>query len=294
MLSSLFLVILAVSSNGTTNLVRNPSFEDGEGYQPDHWSRLDRLTSFWAVHQPEEKIDPKSLKESGGPPPSGRYLRINTDILLSQYEARQKQLDVDPEAPPPEPLPVNPPGYDTVGGTKGAAVWSDPVPVERDAYYNISAWVKGTWAQGDDDFAPKIFVKGYAGFGEKGEYREVVRKYLNCRADKGRGWQWFTWRRPFSPGRLVKNAEVEYVRLEVFCYWPRYVYGFDDIRFFEVPEPPAEMKSALEKDREGKHGTAVNSDEQEWLPPPVDKQQPSGPEMEDPEGLEELMDITDL
>lgn len=274
------------------NLVKNPGFEEGRGWQPDNWTRLDRLTSFWSRHTSKDKVDLESLKQSGGKPPGGRYLLINTDIHLSQYEERQKELDGNPNAAPPEPKPVKPPGYDTVGGTKGVAIFSDPIPVKPDAYYNVSCWCKGTWAMGDDDFAPKIFVKGYAKFGEEGEYREVVRKYLNCRADSKKGWQWFTWRRPFAPVKLVKTAKVEYVRLKIFCYWPRYEYGWDDIRFFEVPEPAEEIKSALEKDREGKHGTAVNPQEEEWLvPTPPGKDEKKGPEKEAPEGLEQLLDI---
>lgn len=284
------LLIIAVALEQPVNLLKNPGFEEGAAWQPANWSRLDRLTAFWRTHGAADKVDAESLRLSGAPAPAGKYLLINTRVLLSQYEARQKELTANPDAPPPEPLPVKPPGYDAVGGSKGVAIWSDPVPVEPDKYYNISCWCKGTWAQADDDFAPKIFVKGYAKFGEAGQYKEVVRKYLNCRADSNKGWQWFTWRRPFSPGRLVKNAKVEYVRLEIFCYWPLYEYGYDDIRFFEVPEPPDAQKSPQERDREGKHGTAVNPDEEVWLEPAAPEAQQKPP-AEPPEGLAELLEL---
>lgn len=287
----LFVLVLAAVAE-PLNLVKNPDFEAGEGWQPANWSRLDRLTSFWRTHEASEKVAPEGLRLSAGPPPAGKYLFINTKVLLSQYEARQKELDADPNAPPPAPLPVNPPGYDTVGGTKGVAIWSDPIPVDTAKYYNISCWCKGIWAQADDDFAPKIFVKGYAKFGKTGEYKEVVRKYLNCRPDSAKGWQWFTWSRPFAPGRLVKNATVEYVRLEVFCYWPLYEYGFDKIRFFEVPEPPEALKSPLETDREGKHGTAVSPGEEVWLSPALTSQA-NTPPAGIPEGLSELLQLLD-
>ncbi|MBN1809868.1 MAG: hypothetical protein JW909_12445 [Planctomycetes bacterium] len=274
------------------NLVANSSFEQGSGWQPANWSRMDRLSSFWEqAPSGREKIDPESLKAAGGRSPSGRYLRIDTDVLLSQYEDRRKELDRNPSAAPPARLPVKPPGYDTVGGTSGVAVRSDPIPIDPEAYYNVAAWCKGTWEKGADfDFMPMIFVKGYTSNGPGGREREVVRKYLACRAYDSKGWQYFTWQRAFAPGKLRKDVKVEYVRLVVFCYWPRHSYGFDDIRFFRVPEPPDSEKSRLETDREGKHGTAVNPDEEEeWLPSPrpADDKKKSVP-AEDPEGFDAL------
>ncbi|HHN46690.1 MAG TPA: hypothetical protein ENN09_04540 [Planctomycetes bacterium] len=276
------------------NLVRNGTFEGGTGWQPAGWSRLDRLTSFWADMKAGEKIDPPGIERAAGSLPSGKYLLIDTDVLLSQYEARRDELDANPNAPPPQKTPVKPPGFDTVGGTYGVAVRSDPITIDPEGYYNISAWCKGVWVKtADTDFMPMIFVKAYTSEGAGGREREVARKYLACRADEDKGWQFFTWRRPFAPGRLRKDVKVEYVRLIVFCYWPRHLYGFDDIRFFRVPEPPEEEKSPLEKDPEGKHGTAVKGGEDEdWLPPPVpgSSGKPAKP-AEPPEDFEALREL---
>ena len=279
------------------NLVQNGHFELGKDWQPASWSRLDRLTSFWNEAVPGKKnINPDSVVKSGEQIPSGRYLLIDTDVLLSQYQERQEELDKNPNAGPPVKIPVKPPGYDSVGGTYGVAVRSDPIPIEQDAYYNISAWCKGVWQKNaDGDFMPMVFVKGYSTHGPSGREQEVTRKYLACRADADKGWQFFTWSRPYAPSKLRKDVKVEYVRLVVFCYWPRHEYAFDDIRFFRVPEPPDSEKSPLEKDPEGKHGTAVNpDDDKDWLPPPAEKQPPKDQPDVKPEDYDALKGLIDV
>ena len=151
-----------VSWRDRPNLVPNGGFEKGK-VTPESWERLDGLTTFWSESD------------------FGKCLMMDTNVLLSQYEEWRKAFDLGASAAKaPKKLPPRPPYYDTVGGTCGAHLYSDYIPIKQGPAYRF-----------DVDYRPmggevKVFVKGYAAFaawGDGTEMREVYRAQINLDDD---------------------------------------------------------------------------------------------------------------
>lgn len=200
------------------NLLKNGDFEKGTE-QPEGWERCDRFSTFWV---------------EGGPQP-GRCIKIDTDILLSQWK-QWREAFKNGATNPPEKIPTKPPKYDTVAGTHGVHFYSDWIPVKPDSTYRITADVKGPSVLGGPiEFFPKIFVKGYDLFEDETgkQWREVFRAYLACRT-RTNGKQWERFTRLFHP--TSTTPRVKRMRVILYAYWPPGVYYFDNIRLTEVKD----------------------------------------------------------
>lgn len=187
------------------NLVKNGDFESGDLY-PEAWERPDRLTVFY-------------VKEPSPSHPDNKCIKMDTDVYMSDWERRKKELERNPDATPWMKTPTSGKKYNTIGGNNGVSFYSDPIPVESGTTYTLSLDVKSNQAQG----TPKIFVKGYAL--HKGEMRVIYKTYLNCRL-QGTDWQHFE--QDFNP--TSRTPKVSEMRVMIFPYWPPGDYWFDNIR----------------------------------------------------------------
>ncbi|MGQ9592609.1 MAG: PKD domain-containing protein, partial [Planctomycetota bacterium] len=203
------------------NLLENGDFEKGKGPGPDGWERPDELTTTW-VDAPGRK---------------GRCIRIDTDVLASQYRERRDAIEKalaegkDPP-PPPQRLPTRAPKYDTVAGLDGVSFASREIPIRAGGFYRLSAdaLVEGA-------ASPRVWVKALAEVKSTSGVRERVvwKKALVC---EGAGREWKTFSMTF-PSRGGFPEGVRKLRVELYAYWPPAVYHFDDVRLEEVPRTEA-------------------------------------------------------
>ena len=171
------------------NLVKNPGFERGD-ITPTNWERVNGLTTFW--------VD--------GVSPTGKCLMIDTDVLCSQYDEWMAKFFKGARAgAAPKKLPTKPPKYNTVGGTKGSHLYSDPVPVKPGMTYRFDLDVKAPCGN------CKIFIKGYALIKEKkfgDQEREIYRAPMTLRTHT-KGKEWEHWSRKFHPTQAFAVFDFE-------------------------------------------------------------------------------------
>ena len=153
------------------NLVKNGDLEKGET-SPDNWERVDGLCTFWV----------------GDVSPTGKCVMFDTMVEEPQYKAWRKLFDMGAKAKnAPKKIPPKPPYFSTVGGTVGAHLYSDPVPIKQGRAYRIDFDYKARKGE------TKVFVKGYAPFYRKDgsvEHREVYRRQINLYPKtNGREWE---------------------------------------------------------------------------------------------------------
>ena len=209
--------LLFGASSPKGNLVPNGSFERGKGGAPVTWQRPDGLTSFW-VSDPLRK---------------GKCLKIDTDVAKEEYRARQKEMTKDPVPPAKPKTPTTGDKYDTVAGVEGVSYYSAWIRVTPGQHYRLEADVRTE--QGTK--TPKIFVKGYLVDPRRPkphQRRVAYKKYLNCPATV----KWQTFRTTFCP--TVRSADVTWLRVMIFAYWPPGIYYFDNVKVVPVDPPPKE------------------------------------------------------
>jgi hypothetical protein len=153
------------------NLVKNGDFEKGT-ITPDNWERVDGLCTFY--------VDT--------PGRDGKCAMMDTYVLQDQYEEWQKKFAAGAKAADaPEPIRPKPPAYNTAGGTIGAHIYSDPIPIKQGVTYRVDFDYKARKGE------TKVFVKGYAPFyGKDGVivHREVYRSQINLYPEtKGKEWE---------------------------------------------------------------------------------------------------------
>jgi len=238
------------------NLVVNGSFEAGR-YWPYGWQPTDGLTTFW---------------ESGGTD-GARCLRVYTDVLDSQWKAREDQvraalqqalgkapdpqsLPQDPIPPAPARIPTSPPYYDTVAGLHGVHYRSDYIRCAPGAVYRFSIDAR-TEAKG----APKVFIKGF--FDQTVSTRDG---YQTIRRDAYQApifldpcdGQWRRYARTFHPAKSQttldgKPLKPEWLQIQIYAYWEQGNYYFDNVRLdivgAEPPEPAAAEPPKTEETR---------------------------------------------
>ena len=248
------------------NLVMNGDFSVSQGEAPVGWTRPDKLTVFW---------------EEGGVHGKGKYLRMDTDVYRSEWEAHRKN--------PGQPLKKTPTSgtkYDTVGGTAGVAVYSEPIRVDAGGCYRVSYDVKGQgepfifvlgyWKCGPEqlkDLGEKIFFKpvpegpsfSLVAFGTSGEEKRQPRAgdFIQCyrRRVVARipGGKEQTWRHYETVLQFPEDSPVQVALLELYAYWPPGEYGFDNIRVQAVTHADLEAYEARRQalGAEANFGTAV-------------------------------------
>ena len=152
------------------NLVRNGDFEKG-GKSPDGWEPVDGLGIFW--------VEDKS--------PTGKCIMFDTMVEEPQYRQWRAQFEKGaPAKNAPKKIPPRPPYYGTIGGTVGAHLYSDPVPIKQGKVYRVDFDYKARKGE------TKVFVKGYAPFlNPDGSitHREVYRRQINLYPETD-GMEW--------------------------------------------------------------------------------------------------------
>ncbi|HET6428733.1 MAG TPA: hypothetical protein VFJ30_10010 [Phycisphaerae bacterium] len=205
----------------------------------------------------------------------GNVLRLFTDLDREAWLKYQQDLRVgkaDPSKPPEIGTVAN--KYATVAGLEGVHFRSQWIQAEPGKRYWLVADMKGKTA---GIFFPKIFVKGFADFsaladglsdvslnemgispdalakmpaGERTKLiaadakahpdryrREVYRWYLACRNEEN---VWKHYAAPFPPrGGLPKI--VQWLRIEVYAYWPPGEFLFDDVHLYADPRQKAPL-----------------------------------------------------
>jgi hypothetical protein len=209
------------------NLVPNGAFEKGEKGILARWQRPDDLTSFW-VDDPLRK---------------GTCLKIDSDVYKEEYRARQDEMKKDPVPPARPKTPTTGSKYDTVAGVEGVSFYSDWIPVTPGQHYRLSVDARVD----SETKTPKVFVKGY--FVDKRrpapyERRVKYKKSLDAKA----GEKWQTFSMTFCP--TVPFADIQWVRVMFFAYWPPGVYYFDNVSLVPV-DPPEEANRQPEEKKEG-------------------------------------------
>jgi hypothetical protein len=200
-------------------LVKNGTFEAGDK-GPEGWQKVDGLTLFWVA----------------GQSPTGKCLKMDTDVYETQWNAwKKQQKEGAPAQMAPEKIQPTGNRYDTVGGNYGVAYFSDPIPVKPGKSYKVCIAYRGLTA---DIFFPKLFIRGYADI--KGDQRAVYDAYLALRCQtQGKEWE--------NNLRIITiptdtPSPVEFVRLMLYAYWPPGQYYFDNVSMKEAA--PAEGAKA--------------------------------------------------
>lgn len=218
------LAAVLLAGEAGRNLVPNGDFERGKDH-PANWDLVDGLCTFW-VEDPVR---------------GGMCLKCDSDVLASEYRARQKEIKQANPPPARKKTPVKPPGYDAVGAIEGVTYWSDWIDLKPRMRYRLSVDYRT-----DEEFAgkgltPKVFVKSYAEVTERvlqdgrmldKTYRRVFWKmYKDCKNARA---DWQTATLEFNPTRM--RPEAKWLRVMIMAYWPRGTYYFDNVRIEEVGE----------------------------------------------------------
>ncbi|MHC4547615.1 MAG: hypothetical protein ACYTEZ_02470 [Planctomycetota bacterium] len=213
-------------------LVANGAFEAGARGSPLAWDRVDNLTTFWVD-------DP--FPGPGGKR-HGRVLKMDTDVLESEWLKRKREVAANPDAAPwPKTLVEPRRQYATVGATYGVSCYSAPIPVKKGQAYRLTVDFRACAADGGQS---KIWVRGYGRIEVRGK-PEWRRRYDSLHTLRTDDSGWHTYTNVFHP---TKNTpRVERIRVMLYSYWPRGEYRWDDVRI--VPIPDAEYRRAKATER---------------------------------------------
>jgi hypothetical protein len=216
------------------NLVLNGDLEKGANGQPESWSRMDGLTTFW--------------EEQGKP---GSCLRFDTNV--QQSDKKQKQAD-------PAAFTGKTQGdqYSTVGAHEGVWAFPAPIPVlPTDQYFLIEADCLSP-EKSSALMYPQVFIRGFRQFNpekdegtfswfqtpheggpdfseqfgkaqrraQPGDYLMIWRHSLVCRNTAANLWEHFRMglKLPDDP-----RFRPEAILLKVYAMWPLGEYRFDNI-----------------------------------------------------------------
>ncbi len=237
---------------------------DAPGFHPRGWEKVDGISSMLTDH-----------------PGRGRVLRIYTNLDRNPWVAWRHKVRLgtgDPRKPPKIGPPKN--QYAAVGAIEGVKLVSDWIDAKPGRRYWLVADVKGKTT---DMFFTKIFVRGYADFAEHADamsdvslherkltpqsfaalpasrqkaiiradaklhpdrYRRAVYDwYLACRDLVGQEWKHHAG---VVPPRGGLPANVKYLRIHAYAYWPLGEYLFDNVHLYDDPNqavPLPEVKA---------------------------------------------------
>jgi len=215
------------SKSKAKNLVVNGDFEKAsrgknDRGRPDGWQHPDGLTSFWTQ----------------APGRKGKCIKIDTDVLASQFRKREDEIAAALEKgrkmpPAPKRLPTRPPKYDTVAGIEGVHFVTEDIPIDPSKHYRLEVDVRV-----DGKGKPKVWIKGYAQIKSSSGTRTriVWKKALDCAgADK----EWATYSMVFPRNTRIPSR-VDHVRVQLYPYWPPATYWFDNVRLTEISKAERE------------------------------------------------------
>ena len=223
--------------------------------QPGHagWQAPDNAASFL----------------ESGPAGRGTILRIRTDLARAPYIDYIRDIRMGRASPANPPTIATETGYGCLGGFEGVHFKSDWIKATPGQRYWLLAdfdrpggkvFVKGSKAT---DFALdglpesvlaalKMTPEQFAALPEaerkklvaeaakkdpKAFLRECYRWYLNCRGEAGK---WNHLAAPFPP-RGGLPADVQWLQIQVYTYWPAGTYRYDNVLLYKDPRQKAPL-----------------------------------------------------
>ncbi len=204
-----------------------------------------------------------------GPAGRGRVLRVRTDLARWPYINYIRAIRMGRADPANPPKIATETGYSCLGGMEGVHFKSDWIQATPGRRY---------WLMADFDRpGAKVFLKGFQrtahaldGLPESalarlgmtpGQFaalpqaarkkliaqaakrepklflRECYRWYLNCRGEKG---TWNHLAAPVPPRGGLPDG-VEWLQIQVYCYWPAGTYRFDNVHLYKDPRQKAPL-----------------------------------------------------
>ena len=186
-------------------------------------------------------------------------IECHTGILEKHALARDAEMMNKTTKPAPivEPAPDKK-KYATIGAAYGVRVWTAKgIKIKKGAWYLMACDIKGP-------ACPKIFIKGYG----VGDYKELNEKlkwekstnmagpvavlystYLQTKSGVSKK-KWTRVSKLFNPSR--RSPRVDEIKLQIFAYWPRGVYSFDNFEIrLATKKEVADHLAEQEKVREG-------------------------------------------
>jgi len=216
----------------------------------------------------QEPDNAASFLESG-PAGRGTILRIRTDLARAPYIDYIRAIRMGRASPANPPKIATETGYSCLGGNEGVHFKSDWIKATPGQRY----WLLADFDRPDG----KVFVKGFkatehaldglpesalaalnmtpeqfAALGEaerkklvaeaakkdpKAFLRECYRWYLNCRGQDGK---WNHLAAPFPP-RGGLPADVQWLQIQVYTYWPAGTYRWDNVLLYKDPRQKAPL-----------------------------------------------------
>jgi len=131
----------------------------------------------------------------------------------------------------------------------GLDFYSDWIPIEAGATYRFACRYKTLGP------TPKIFLKGYHPFPAQGGYpaqrRETYRRQVHPKGGKG---AWHEVTADFVPEATTKAHTPEFLKVDLYAYWPKGVIYWDDVVLKKVRDAP--VANADKTDSESDAGAA--------------------------------------
>ena len=188
--------------------------ERGTRHIPHQWQPPDNLSSFW-VKTPGRK---------------GKCLKIDSDVYLKEYLARQEEMKKRPVPPARAKTVTKGKKYDTVGGVDGVGFLSDWITVEPDQFYRLEVDCMSPVSRK----APFVFALGYLLDTKRPKPYQRRRAYKKYAAGTVTA-SWKTFSTEFCPTKHSKK--VRWLRVKLYVYWPPGVCYFDNVRLTPIPAP---------------------------------------------------------
>lgn len=262
--------------------------EYGDEPEPAQWGPPVNVNGrFENAHAGWDHPDNVATFLTAGPAGRGKVLKITTNLERGPWIAYRRRLRFGQADPTRPPKIGKDSSYASVAGMEGVhyrGAWIDAAPGQR---YWLIADMKGKTA---GIFFPKIFVKGYLDYGAKATAlpevslverrmtprqfadlppdrrkalvvadakkhpdryrRECFRWYLACRNEEN---VWTHYAAPFPP-RGGLPANVRWLRIEVYAYWPPGDFTFDDVLLYKDPRQKAPLPEEKPRSKFLKHG----------------------------------------
>ena len=253
--------------------------EYGDETEPKTWPRkpINTNGSFEMGDRGWDPADNAVTFIEPGPAGRGRgkVLRIRTNVERDKWLEYKRKLMfglTTPKNPPTLKLDTS---YGSLAGLEGVHYKSHWIKADAGQRYWLIADMKGKTA---GIFFPKIFVKGFCGWGHRADglsehslielkmsakdfaalpanrqkqmiaadakknpkryLRECFRWYLACRNEEN-VWQHYA---AVCPPRGGLPDNVEWLQIQVYAYWPPGKFLFDDIHLYKDPRQKAPQK----------------------------------------------------
>ncbi|MCX7702742.1 MAG: hypothetical protein N2234_01375 [Planctomycetota bacterium] len=195
-------------------IVKNGDFESGKE-TPDGWDEPNDLTVFWVTDE-----DGKN-----------KVLKFDSAVLEEEVKARNEEMKKAREERPKAKVKTEPTEkqkYSTIAASYGAQIWSDYFSLKTGQSYLLTVRYKS------GNPSAKVFVKGYAEFGE--EKRIVYKAHLPIDPKKEDLNKWVEYWMVFTPKASNPKNEVKWGKVELMIYWPPGVAYVDDVSIRPVLE----------------------------------------------------------